>query len=363
MADSVVSQGFSLLGWTFLPAYAAAFLQSLYYRLTISAGRRHPQPGEPLFAYHNRRIRVFVLSLYLIYTLAQALYDVNLAGDFYTILGVTPWSTDREVKSRFRKLASRYHPDKLHENGQVFPGADAVFVHLKLAHDTILDPAKRFAYDRFGPIIVQVNQPGLRNIRDYVYAGLRSKAPEYLSNAAVLILLNYIWLPKWGQFWRYFAIACMAFLELYFLTHTWNPPRLVNLWANTAYALMPQLLPPHLLPFQILALARRMSMSLNIFISQLAPPTARNPGLKDQQMHQQVAHLAQTANRLDAESGNLLQLGLSPFKGDAEKSEILRTGMKESLLLSALRNNPEVRDAVQSVLDRRRHSPIVQEAE
>lgn len=104
-------------------------------------------------------------------------------------------------------------------------------------------------------------------------------------------------------------------------------------------------------------------MSLNIFISQLAPPMARNPALKDLQMQQQVAHLAQTASRLDTESARLLQLGLSPFRGDAEKSEMLRTGMKESLLSSALRNNPEVREAVQRVLDRRRHGPVVQEAD
>jgi hypothetical protein len=302
-----------------------------------------------------------VLCLYLAYTLLQALYDVRLAGDFYTLLGVTPWSAEREVKSRFRKLAARYHPDKLHENGQAFPGADLLFVQFKLAHDTILDPAKRFAYDRFGPVVVQVQQPGLKTIRDYVYAGLRAKVPEYLTSAAMLVVLNYIWMPKWGQFWRYFAVACMAFLELYFLTHTWNPPQLVVLWASLAQKLLPRILPPHLLPYQILSLARRLSMSLNVFISQLAPPSARNPAMKDQQTQQQLAHLAQIAERLDAESSGLLQLGLIPFKGDQEKTEILRTGMKESLLTAALRNNPEVRQAVQRAMDRRRHGPIMQD--
>ncbi len=301
------------------------------------------------------------MSLYLIYTLAQALYDTRLAGDFYTLLGVTPASNERAVKSRFRRLAAIYHPDKLHENGQSFPGAEEVFVQFKLAYDTILDPAKRFAYDRFGPVIVQVQHPGLKTIRDYVYAGLRSKAPEYLSNAAMLVLLNYIWLPKWGQFWRYFAVACMAFLELYFLTHSWEPPNLAVLWASTIQKVLPDLLPPHLLPFQILSLARRMSMSINIFISQLAPPKARDAANRDLQTQQQIAHLAQAASRLDAESGGLLQLGMTPFKGDPEKSEVLRLGMKESLVASALKRHPEVRATVQKVLDRRRAGPIVQE--
>ncbi|EXJ87537.1 hypothetical protein A1O3_04497 [Capronia epimyces CBS 606.96] len=366
MADQVATQAFSLVGWAFLPAYATAFLQSVYYRLTIRAGQRHPQPGEPLFAYHNRRIRIFVLSLYLLYTLLQALYDVKLAGDFYALLGVTPWSTEREVKSRFRRLAARYHPDKLHENGQPFPGGEGVFVQYKLAHDTILDPAKRFAYDRFGPGIVQVQHPGLKTIRHYVYAGLRSKIPEYASNAAILVVLNYTWLPRWGQFWRYFIVACMAFLELYFLTHTWQPPRLILLWASTVHKVLPHLLPPHLLPFQILGLARKLSMSLNIFISQLAPPKARDPAVRDGQTQQQVAHLAQAAGKLDAETVGLLQLALSPFKGDASKSEMLRAGMKETLLAGALRTNPEVREAVQRALERRRRGPgpmVVQDSE
>jgi len=361
MADGVVSQAFSLAGWTFLPAYATNFLQSLYYKLTIPVGGRSPQPGEPLFALHNRRIRVLVLFLYLVYTLAQALYDIKLAGDFYTLLGVTPWSTEKDVKSRFRRLAAIYHPDKLHENGRPFPGADHLFVQFKLAHDTILDASKRFAYDRFGPIIVQVQHPGLKTIRDYVYAGLRSKAPEYLSNAGVLVLLNYVWLPKWGQFWRYFAVACMAFLELFFLTHIWEPPRLILLWASLIQKPFANLLPPHLLPFQVLGLARRMSMSINIFISQLAPPKAGNPAIRDLQTQQQIAHLTQAATRLDAESGALLQLGMSPFRGDVEKSEILRSGMKESLVSGTLRRNPEVIAAIQSVLDRRRAAAITQE--
>ena len=102
-------------------------------------------------------------------------------------------------------------------------------------------------------------------------------------------------------------------------------------------------------------------MSLNIFISQLAPPTARDAAMRDLQTQQQVAHLAQVAGRLDAESGGLLQLGLSPFKGDTEKSESLRSGMKESLLTGALRKSPEVREAVTRALDRRRGRPMMQE--
>lgn len=337
--------------------YATSILQNLYYRVTISAGRRHPQPGEPLYAYHHRRIRIVVLSLYLLYTLFQSLYDVKMAGDFYILLGVTPYSSERDIKAKFRRLAAKFHPDKIRENNAIpSTPSDLAFVQLKLAQDTIIDPAKRFAYDRFGPVVVRVQHPNLKTIRDYVYAGLRAKVPEYASNAIMLIVLNYVWLPQWGRFWRYFAVAVMAFLELYFLTHAFELPPQVELLGRYLRNAAPDLLPPHLLPFQVLTIARRLSMSLNIFISQLAPPAARSKAAQDQQMQQQIAHLSQATGRVDAEATNLLQLGLTPFKGEAEKVRSLREGMTESLMMGAVRNNPEVRQAVEQVLARRANS-------
>ena len=335
-----------------------SILQSLYYRVTISAGRPHPQPGQPLYAYHHRRIRIFVLCLYLLYTIVQTLYDIRSAGDLYTALGVTPYSTEKEVKARFRRLAARLHPDKIREtNGGQTAFEEAAFVGLKLAQDTILDPTKRFAYDRFGPAILRVQHPGLKTIRDYVYAGVRSLIPEYVKGAISLVVLNYFWLPKWGQYWRYLTIASVIFLEFYFLTHVWDPPRIFVSTAHLAHAILPGYFPNHLLPFQILELARRMSLSINIFISQLAPPSARSGAQAEQQAQQQIAHLNQATSRLDAEVTGLLNLGFVPFKSEPDKIEMLRRGMKESIMLGAVRGNPEVRDAVRRAMERRGIQP------
>jgi hypothetical protein len=81
----------------------------------------------------------------------------------------------------------------------------------------------------------------------------------------------------------------------------------------------------------------------------------------EQQNQQQLAHLNQVANRLDAEAGGLLQLIVTPFKGDREKTRTLREGMTESLMMGAVRNSPEVRDAVRRVLDRRRRVEEIDE--
>jgi DnaJ domain len=332
-----------------------SLLQNLFYSLTVRAGTRKPQPGQALYIYHRRRIHILVLSLYLLYTLVQSLYDIRLAGDFYTALRVSPASHEREIKAKFRRLAARFHPDKVRTGNDGIPGADAeaVFVQLKLAHDTLLDHAKRFAYDRFGPAVVRVQQPGLKTVKDYVYAGLRSLAPEYAKGGLMLIVLNYFWLPKWGQFWRYFAISGLAFLELYFLTHEWIAPRFSFRLANLVHWLAPGLLPPHLLPFQILGLARRMSISLNIFISQLAPQAARSTAEQDQQLHAQILQLNQIAGRVDTEATGLLGLGFAPFKGEKEHVDALKKAMKEGMVTSAVRNTPEVREAVAKALARR----------
>jgi DnaJ domain len=321
----------------------------------VRAGAPRPQPGQPLYAYHRRRIHIFVLSLYLFYTLIQTLYDIRLAGDFYTVLSISPTSPDREIKAKFRRLAARFHPDKVRSGNDetISADAEAAFVDIKLAHDTLLDPAKRFAYDRFGPAIVRVQQPGLKTIRDYVYAGLRALAPEYVRGGLMLVVLNYFWLPKWGQFWRYLVISTLAFLELYFLTHEWKSPDISVHVARLAHWLLPSVLPPHLLPFQILALARRMSISLNIFISQLAPHSHKGTAEQDHQLQAQISHLNQLSARMDVEATGLLGLGFAPFKGERNHVEALRKGMKEGIVTGTIRNTPEVKEAVARVLARR----------
>ncbi|MFO1150672.1 MAG: molecular chaperone DnaJ [Alsobacter sp.] len=66
--------------------------------------------------------------------------------DYYEILGVSRTATDAELKSAFRKLAMKHHPDKN-------PGdktAELRFKELNEAYQILSDGQKRAAYDRFG---------------------------------------------------------------------------------------------------------------------------------------------------------------------------------------------------------------------
>ena len=115
----------------------------------------------------------------------------------------------------------------------------------------------------------------------------------------------------------------------------------------------------YLLPFQILTIARRASITLHIFISQIAPSSPSNSGSQDK-IHPQalvrMAQLVQATRATDIEAMSLQQLSLAPFRGDRDSVNALRQGMKEGLILGGVRSSPEVQRAVAQVIERRKAS-------
>ncbi|MBA3888622.1 MAG: molecular chaperone DnaJ [Acidobacteria bacterium] len=66
--------------------------------------------------------------------------------DYYEVLGVERNASDQHIKSAYRKLALKYHPDRNPGDG----AAEEAFKEAAEAYAILADPQKRGLYDRFG---------------------------------------------------------------------------------------------------------------------------------------------------------------------------------------------------------------------
>ena len=66
--------------------------------------------------------------------------------DYYKVLGIGKNATPKEIKSAYRKLARKFHPD-LHPNDK---DAKKNFQQINEANEVLSDPEKRIKYDQHG---------------------------------------------------------------------------------------------------------------------------------------------------------------------------------------------------------------------
>ena len=64
--------------------------------------------------------------------------------DYYKIMGVNTDASFQDIKTAYRKLARKYHPDISKE-----PNAEELFKEMGEAYETLKDPVKRAEYDRY----------------------------------------------------------------------------------------------------------------------------------------------------------------------------------------------------------------------
>ena len=79
-----------------------------------------------------------------------------MAKDFYQLLGVGRGADEKEIKSAYRKLARKNHPD-VNPNDKA---AESRFKEISEAYDVLSDPEKRKLYDQFGSQWEQIQAGG-----------------------------------------------------------------------------------------------------------------------------------------------------------------------------------------------------------
>jgi len=75
-------------------------------------------------------------------------YGRVLLETYYSLLGIERNATKKEIKKAYRRMAMKYHPDKVHELGEKIKTiAEIEFKRINIAKDALLDDFKRKEYD------------------------------------------------------------------------------------------------------------------------------------------------------------------------------------------------------------------------
>lgn len=376
-------------------------MQTIYYGIVIRAGDPKPRPGTARYAEHRRRIHILVVSAYLLYTIFEADREIRQAGSFYSDLGLTPAATEREVKSRFRRLAALYHPDKV---GTGAGGAGAAsqqgydadfFMRLKVASETLTDPARRFAYDRLGPDVVAWQR--CVTVRDYVSHGLQALVPYYGGAAFFMYFLGYLGYLDYGRAWRWITFFTVVLFEVHVVTRPHHPvlfDRVVNPliaylspWfagggataaaaaaaagagGRRAAAAAAASAPFAYLPFQAVQLARKLSLTVYVAMTQIGPMLGADTSSgrlvvaddddadatkQRAKLEQAIERLEKTAAGLNEDAGSLFSMELTPFADDKESIRAIQVKLKDWLVQNTIMSEPIVRDTLGRVLRKRR---------
>lgn len=100
------------------------------------------------------RQREMLLRLTVLVSLL--LLPLTLAQDYYSILGVGKDASEKEIKSSYRQLSKKFHPDKNPGNEE----AHHKFIEIGEAYEVLSDPEKRKLFDQYGADAFKNGGPG-----------------------------------------------------------------------------------------------------------------------------------------------------------------------------------------------------------
>lgn len=193
-----------------------------------------------------------------------------------------------------------------------------------------------------------------KTVQDYVFKGLQSYGGWYLGTALTLPILSYFNYMQGSTFWRFCAMAALFAIEAHAMTRPYFPAWLASV--VNPVLVKTGLRAPYL-PFQMLGLLRKLVVTIFIAMSQLAPLLKDSRGVVasgDAVPAQVLDRLDLTTRATDQEIDRMMALELAPFASEDREMKGLRTGLRSWLVQNTIRNDPELRAAMNRVMERRR---------
>ncbi|KAK8865933.1 hypothetical protein IAR55_001082 [Kwoniella newhampshirensis] len=338
-----MSSLFTPLLWSFLPSQLTHVL--LPYLSSCVPALLPPSPRHTSTYVRNYRL-VFtgVVCVWLAYSFFTD-EDKIKGDDWYALLGVGRDVDDDGLRRAFRSLSRLHHPDR------AGAGNDDRFILIRRAYETLSDPVKRYAYDRFGPQILDWKSA---SVREYIHTGLARSVGFYLVSGGIMLLLALLGRVQDGSYWRQTLFALLLTLEL----------TLILCPTSSSTLLLPAFLRPllYILPrrstsqpqFKQIDLLHRVFTSLSVGITQLAAawaePIERRTGTEEE-----WRRVVGMLRGLEMDSITGFQSEVVPLlsSGNAKNIETLIQGEMEDVVIQrSISTHPEVRHAWQTALSR-----------
>jgi curved DNA-binding protein CbpA len=295
---------------------------------------------------------------YFLFIIYEVDYHMQLSSTAYSDLGVPISASESDIQSRFRKLTVRYHPDKIAGRGVDTNKATEFYVHLKHMRDIVLDPAKRFAYDRFGPDVLSKCSNCL-TIKEYTWHALSVTLVTYGALGAFLLGANALGFLKDGAYWRYLSLLAVATYEVRTALRPDHPSFLVS-WLNPL--LVTTGTRPAYLPFQLTTVVRKAALSAAQFLGLLIPLWRDDPQKRtrstaedsEEARHQQIDRLENAVRDSAMHASRLVDLESTPYKQNERAKSDLKEAMKMYMMQNAVHMDRDVRNAIGQSYARRR---------
>ncbi|CBX97677.1 hypothetical protein IAQ61_001111 [Plenodomus lingam] len=346
------------LVWQFLIPLAAGWTQTILYSIFIRAGDPKPQSGSVRFANDRRKILLVIYAAYFAFTVYETDWNLQRSSNAYNTLGVPIDVDEGGINSRFRRLTIKYHPDKIGPN--IDPDqANDFYIQLKNSRDIILDPVKRFAYDRFGPgIIGRCPRETCITAKDYLWHGLGEVLLIYVAVFLGLMMTNAAGFMRQGSYWRYLGVLAVATFEVSAVIRP-DFPTFLSKYINP-FLVSTKIRPPYL-PFQVITIVKKTSVSLVQFLAFLAPLYHADPArpvstAEDtvEARHKQLDRLTHFVTEANKDASRLLEMESIPYRDNEKAKSELREALKKYMVNNAVHQEKEVRNAMGQSMARRR---------